>query len=314
MVNKTHSFVKERPIVIAITGPTASGKSALAHALARTFSGPIINADSRQIYADLPILTACPTQAERAQADYRLYNTIKSPEIWTAWDWAHQAQAIFQNSQAPIVWVVGGTGLYMLSFFEGLCPIPSISPSTRERVRNHVALNKLDAYAKLQLIDPLLAERLDPTNGQRIGRALEVFEETGKPLSFFFKTPPTPLAPLDLGIILLPERSLIKEKARKRLDVMVEEGILHEVHHLNIVPGHPLTKTIGLGAIQRYLNNTLSWSAVIDKFMCETGQYIKKQTTWFRHKLNPNLWHSAESTAQAKECITQFLRGRLSQS
>ena len=170
-----------------IAGPTASGKSALALSLAKALSeqeqtGVIINADSMQVYADIPVLSAAPTEAEKEQCEHRLYGEWDGAEACSAAAWAQRAKVEIEHAheagKTPIL--VGGTGMYLKVLIEGIAPIPEIDPLVREQVR---ALDTADAYASLQIEDPLRAAVLEPGDSQRIARALEVKRSTGVTLS-----------------------------------------------------------------------------------------------------------------------------------
>src|SRR4249919_3352678 len=175
-------MVKIKPPVALIAGPTASGKSALALALGERTGGVIVNADSAQIYRDLPILSAAPTEAERARADHRLYGVLDGDLPCSAADWAALAKRetaeLQADSRLPIL--VGGTGLYLRTLLDGIAPVPPIDPEVRDELR---AAPIDDNYSRLRTLDPEAAARLNPGDSTRIARALEVIVSTGKPLA-----------------------------------------------------------------------------------------------------------------------------------
>jgi tRNA dimethylallyltransferase len=205
------------PTVALIAGPTASGKSALALALAEKHRGTVINADSMQVYADLRILTARPTQEEEARVPHRLFGHVDGADSYSAARWAIEARAAIaeahQQGRLPIL--VGGTGLYLRTLIEGIAPVPEIDPAVRSAVR---ALPVAEAHAQLAAADPEAAARLDATDTTRVARALEVVRATGKPLAHWQKqrvggiAAEIHLAPL----VLLPDRDWLGQRIDTR--------------------------------------------------------------------------------------------------
>ncbi len=277
-----------KPPVALIAGPTASGKSALALALAEQAGGVIVNADSAQLYRDLKVLSAGPSPADLKRAEHRLYGVADGAEACSAADWAAMArdeiQAIHQRRQLPIL--VGGTGLYLRTLLEGIAPVPPIDPAIRREVRgadveaNRNRLEKLDAEA---------AARLDPGDSNRIARALEVVLSTGKPLGEWQRHrqggigDAIALRPL----ILLPPRDWLYARCGERFARMAEQGAIEEVEVLlrrDLDPGLPVMRAIGVREIAAYLNGEIDREQAIALGSQATRQYAKRQYTWFAHQ------------------------------
>ena len=216
--------MSELPILIA--GATASGKSALALALAEKFNGCIINADSMQVYDTLNVLTARPPKEDLRRA-HRLYGHVPVAAPYSVGQWQAEALATIdeaqEKGQRPIL--VGGTGLYFKSLIEGLADIPDIPDNVRDGLRARLDSDGLAAlYAELQSVDGVLAERLPPTDAQRILRGLEVFEATGEPLSQWQKQVQKPPLTDYCGILLMPDRDWLYARCNARYEVMLAAG------------------------------------------------------------------------------------------
>jgi tRNA dimethylallyltransferase len=217
--------VTSLPTVALIAGPTASGKSALALALAEKHRGTVINADSMQVYADLRILTARPTQEEETRAPHRLFGHVDGADGYSAARWAAEARAAIAEAHAegrlPIL--VGGTGMYLRTLIDGIAPVPEIDPAIRSEVR---ALDVTDAHAWLAEADPEGAARLGPGDTSRVARALEVVRSTGKPLAYWHQQrvggigDEIHLVPL----ILLPDRDWLGDRIDRRFAEMLDQG------------------------------------------------------------------------------------------
>ena len=271
-----------------IAGPTASGKSALALDLAKAAGGVIVNADSAQIYRDLPILSAAPTAAERALADHRLYAVRDGADPCSAADWATLARgeiaAIHAQGRLPIL--VGGTGLYLRTLLDGIAPIPPIDPAIRHKVRIS-ALE--DNRARLEQIDPDIAARLRPTDKARIARALEVILSTSRSLAHWQDRREggiggsIALRPL----ILLPPRDWLYARCDARFAEMVEHGAMEEVKALlgrGLSPSLPVMRAIGVSLLSACLAGTMSLAEAIAAGQQATRRYAKRQYTWFAHQ------------------------------
>ena len=281
-------------MVALIAGPTASGKSALALALADRTNGVIINADSAQIYRDLPILSAAPTDEDRAQAEHRLYGIRDGADPCSAADWAGFAKAeiaeVHASGQLPIL--VGGTGLYLRTLLDGIAPVPPIDPEVRNRVRAASVEHNL---AELEKLDPDAAERLNANDSTRIARALEVALSTGRTLADWQARREGGIAG-DISLmplILLPPRPWLYERCDRRFAEMVEHGAIEEVEallHRNLDPSLPVMRAIGVREIAAFLGGDIDRDEMIARGTQATRNYAKRQYTWFAHQ-PPAEWH-----------------------
>src|SRR5690606_13100110 len=245
----------EPPITaIVVTGPTASGKSAAALRIATAFGGTVINADSMQVYRELRILTARPTPEEEAAAPHRLYGVLSAAEACSAGRWrgwaVREIAAASATGSLPVV--VGGTGLYLKALLEGLAPIPDTPAEVRERVRSRLREQGAAAlFAELAERDPPTAERISPSDTQRILRGLEVLEATGEPLSVWQRRSPRADAReiRTLALVLAPPREAVYAACDARFDRMLEAGALDEVARLaamRLPPDLPAMRAVGV--------------------------------------------------------------------
>ena len=276
---------ESRPRVALIAGPTASGKSALALRLAQAAKGTVINADASQVYVDLQILSARPSQAEMGDIPHRLFGHIDGAETCTAARWAAEAREEIGKAHAegrlPIL--VGGTGLYLRTLLDGIAPVPDIDPTIRSAVR---AMPVADAHAALSIEDPAAAARLAPTDSTRVARALEVVRSTSQPLAYWQQREvggigeQIRLSPL----ILLPPRDWLIARCDQRFEQMVEGGAVAEVEALlarNLSPDLPVMRAIGVPEIASWLAGDIDRSTMLERGRIATRQYAKRQYTWF---------------------------------
>lgn len=287
--------------VRVIAGPTASGKSALALAMATDENGVIINADSMQVYDALRILTASPDDADRARAPHALYNILPPDEICSAARWAAMAlpaiARALDDGRLPIV--VGGTGLYLRALMHGLSPIPALPPATRDAaIAAQKAAGNPGFHALLAARDPVMAARLHPHDTQRLVRAWEVFEGTGRSLATWQALPPLPPAlpdgtPLRFAVTVfdLP-RATLHDRCHRRLDIMLAQGALEEVSALDDLitgggapPDAPVTNALGYTALRDYQRGLISHDEAMTRTAAQTRQYIKRQCTWLRNQI-----------------------------
>jgi tRNA dimethylallyltransferase len=284
-----------------IAGPTASGKSAIAVALAHRLADAgrravIINADSAQVYADLRILSARPSEEEMEGFPHRLFGAWDGAEACSAAAWATRAKAEIAAALAagvvPIL--VGGTGLYLKVLLEGIAPIPPIDPEVRAMVRG---LDEGGAYALLALEDPERAAELDPGDTQRIARALEVKRSTGVTLADWQRAKSGGIAEhVDLHpLVLEPERNWVYQRCDRRFEAMLQAGAVAEVEALlarGLDPALPVMRAIGVPEIAAYLADALERDAMIAAGQQATRNYAKRQFTWFRRQV-PEEWPRA---------------------
>jgi tRNA dimethylallyltransferase len=277
-----------KPPLIVIAGPTASGKSALALALAQQIGGVIVNADATQIYRDLPILSAAPTPGERSAADFRLYGALDGALACSAAKWAQMARAelsaIHLGGKTPIL--TGGTGLYLRTLLEGIAPVPRIDPAIRERVRETPVE---DNRARLETLDPDAAARLRPADTTRIARALEVVLSTGRTLSEWQREKSGGIAEdVELkALILLPPRDWLYARCDDRFATMVADGAIEEVKTLfkrDLDPSLPVMRAIGVAELSAHLRGESTIDEAIAAGQQATRRYAKRQYTWFAHQ------------------------------
>lgn len=286
---------RERPQAVLIAGPTASGKSGLALAIAREFGGTVINADSMQVYRELAILTARPTPADEAVAPHRLYGHVPASQAYSAAVFAAEAKAelrgVRRRGRLPIF--VGGTGLYFRALEGGLSPMPQIDPAIRSKWRDFAERSPERLHSELAARDPGMAERLGARDRQRIVRALEVVESTGRSLlDWRGEASGTDLlAGMDvLRLCLDPPRQGLRERIAERFDEMLERGALAEVAALvalDLPLALPAMRAIGVRELSAHLAGNLSIESARSRVIEATGQYAKRQATWFRHQLSP---------------------------
>ncbi len=294
------------PSAILIAGPTASGKSALALRLALATGGVLINADSMQVYRDLRIITARPGVAEEAKAPHRLFGEVDAAVNYSVALWLEAARGALGESQRegrPAIFV-GGTGLYFKALTQGLSGIPSVPDEVRAAVRARGAgVPAAELHAELARRDPLMAARLRPSDPQRILRALEVLEATGKSLAAFQGARMPPL--LDIAaaraIFLNPERGELKRRINTRFDAMLEAGALAEAEALrrrNLDPALPLMRAHGLRHLIAHLRDEISLSEAAELAKRDTRTYARRQFTFARHQLAGFTW-ADEAEAEA---------------
>ncbi len=287
---------------VLIAGPTASGKSALALELARATGGIVINADSMQVYRDLRIITARPTQADEARVPHRLYGHVDAAVNFSAGAWVSNAAAVLEEAEAegrlPIF--VGGTGLYFKALTSGLSAVPPVPAEVRARVRARLDQHGVEAlHAELSSRDPRAAARLKLRDRTRIARALEVVEATGRSLLDWHGEGQPPLLPPDSfrAAFLAPERDDLYARIDARFDAMLGAGALKEVERLaarQLDPMLPAMKAHGVPALIRHLRGELGLGEAASIGRADTRHYAKRQFTWFRHQLPAFEWVKLE--------------------
>jgi len=278
---------------ILIAGPTASGKSALALALAESLGGTIVNADSMQVYAGLRIITARPSPEEEARAPHLLYGHVDAGEIYSTGRWladvAEALKAIAAAGRVPIV--VGGTGLYFKALTQGLAAVPPIPPDIRAGVRARLEVDGIaPLYAELTARDPVAAARLMPLDRARIARALEVVLATGRSLTDWHKEGLPPLLDADRAakIFVTCERQELVARIERRFAAMMAGGALDEVRTLaarKLNPLLPAMKAHGVPWLIRHLKGELPLDEATEGSIMDTRRYAKRQLTWFRGQM-----------------------------
>jgi tRNA dimethylallyltransferase len=311
-------MASSKPPLVVIAGPTASGKSALALALAQQIDGVIVNADSAQVYKDLRVLSAAPTADELRQADHRLYGVQDGALPCSAADWAELARreiaAIHQQGRIPIL--AGGTGLYLRTLLDGIAPVPAIDADVRTRVRETPVD---DNRRKLATLDPAAAARLNPADTTRINRALEVILSTGRTLAEWQTQREGGIANSAevRAMILLPPRKWLYARCDERFAHMIDQGAVSEVEVLlarQLNPNLPVMRAIGVREISAYVlgETTLDQAVVVGRQA--TRRYAKRQYTWFAHQ-PPAEWPRFQEpldVARLSEAVTLLMPHRSS--
>lgn len=277
-----------------IAGPTAGGKSALAVKIAQALGGWVINADSMQVYAELSILTARPSAELETAIPHRLYGGISGQERFSVGDWLNMAKteinAAWSAGAVPVV--VGGTGLYFEALTKGLAEIPEVPQHLREKWRRFGADQPLETLlAELEARDPEMARRLNSGDPQRILRALEVIDATGRSLADWQRDTDGPrlLEGADLScVVLAPERQALYSRTDARAGAMIDKGALGEVEALlakNFADTAPVMKAIGVRELGAHLEAGLPLDDAIIQMQTRTRHYAKRQFTWIRGRM-----------------------------
>ncbi len=279
---------------ILITGPTASGKSALAVELAKRHDGVVINADSMQVYDTLRVLTARPSDEDMEGVPHYLYGHVPAATAYSTGAWLRDVTALLPQLRAdgrlPVF--VGGTGLYFKALTGGLSDMPAIPEEIRTRLRARlIEEGGAVLHAELAARDADVAAALNPQDGQRIVRALEVLEVTGRSIAELQgRSGPVVIDPdRARKIVVLPERAVLHDRINRRFELMLAEGAADEVRALlalSPAPEMPVMKAIGVSQIAAMLDGTMSREDVLEKGAAATRQYAKRQMTWFRNQMD----------------------------
>lgn len=286
-----------KPVII-IFAPTASGKSALALDIAKQQNGVIINADSMQVYDALHMLTAQPPTEEQEQAPHKLYGILPPQDECSAQRWrdlaTQEINAAHENGQLPII--IGGTGFYIKALTEGFSPVPEVPQHIRDKcTTRHHEIGNPAFHAELAAKDPVMAQRLHPNDTQRLIRAAEVLEATGKSLASWQKQPnsgpPDTSWEFEYHYIDMPREDLYA-RCDARFDIMIEGGALEEIRQLSaliddgIVPETAqITNALGFHPLRAYIRDEMSWDDAVNRSKQETRNYAKRQLTWLRNQI-----------------------------
>ncbi|MBC8130857.1 MAG: tRNA (adenosine(37)-N6)-dimethylallyltransferase MiaA [Rhizobiaceae bacterium] len=284
--------VKVQAVLIA--GPTASGKSRLALALARETGGTIVNADSMQVYDGLRLLTARPSDADLAAAPHRLYGHVPPTAPYSVGLWSREVAPVLAELRAAgkLAIVCGGTGLYFKALLGNLDAMPEIPPDIRDGLRARmVAEGPEKLYEELQKSDSESAARIRPQDPQRITRALEIIAATGRPIGTFRGGGNAPL--LDptraMKVVLTPSREALRERIARRFSAMLTGGAIDEVRRMSEIPGvfeATAGKAIGLSELAAALAGHMTLETATQRAVARTRQYAKRQDTFFRHQFD----------------------------
>jgi tRNA dimethylallyltransferase len=283
---------------VLIAGPTASGKSAAGLRLAEEAvrhgrSAWIVNADSMQVYDALRILTARPGAAEAARAPHRLYGHVPAETRYSVGAWLIDVAAVLAEAEEagalPIV--VGGTGLYFKALTEGLATIPQVDAGVRAHWLGRLAVDgTATLHSELHLRDAAAAAAIRPSDSQRVLRALEVIDATGRSLADWQQARPVPLLPASrtMPFVIEPDRDTLYRRIEERFDLMIEAGALEEVRAVlarKLQPQLPVMKAIGVGELAAVLRNEIPLEEGLARAKAATRRYAKRQWTWFRHQM-----------------------------
>ncbi len=279
---------------VLIAGPTASGKTALAISLAEAFGGEVINADSMQVYRDLFILSARPSEAEQEGVPHHLFGHTDGAVNHSVGRWLAELAPVLEDLAAreKVPVIVGGTGLYFKALTQGLSAIPPVPEAVRAQVRGEAeGLDSAALHARLASRDPVMAARLRPSDPQRILRALEVLAATGRSLSLWQEEREPPLLPAAhaLALFLSPDREALKERIDRRFEVMMDQGAEAEVARLaarGLDPMLPVMRAHGVPGLIACQEGRISRDEAVARGQSDTRAYAKRQMTWFRTQLD----------------------------
>ncbi|MDB5569670.1 MAG: tRNA ((37)-N6)-dimethylallyltransferase MiaA [Hyphomicrobiales bacterium] len=299
--------VRDLTDAILIAGPTASGKSALAIDLARSIGGEVVNADSMQVYRDLRVITARPSPGEEALAPHALFGHVDAGVNYSVGRWLEDAGAaiadVHGRGRTPIL--VGGTGMYFKALTQGLSEIPAVPDEVRAAVRAAAeGVDPAELHARLAARDPQTAARLRPSDPQRIVRALEIFEATGRPLASFQGQRAAPLLPAGAwrGVFVAPDRAALNARIDARFEAMLAGGALEEVRALmerGLDPGLPAMRAHGVPGLIAWMRGEVSREEAVARGQRDTRAYAKRQFTFARHQL-PGLEWAAPGEAAGR--------------
>ncbi|MBY5899329.1 tRNA (adenosine(37)-N6)-dimethylallyltransferase MiaA [Rhizobium leguminosarum] len=279
---------------ILITGPTASGKSALAVELAKRHDGVVVNADSMQVYDTLRVLTARPSEEEMQGVPHHLYGHVPAGAAYSTGGWLRDVSALLPTLRAagrlPVF--VGGTGLYFKALTGGLSDMPEIPEALREALRSRLLEEGTEGlYAELAVADPAMAASLNRQDGQRIVRALEVMKATGRSIADFQGQSGPVIIDADEArkIVVLPDRAVLHQRINGRFEKMLQQGAEDEVRALlalDLPAEAPVMKAIGVSQITAMVRCEMTRDEVLEKGAAATRQYAKRQMTWFRNQMD----------------------------
>lgn len=279
------------PLITLIAGPTASGKSRLAMDMAASFGAVILNADSQQLYADLRVLSARPSEADEAEAEHRLYGVADAAEAWSVGRWTRAVMPVLAelaDAGRPAL-LVGGTGLYFTALTKGLADIPDVPDQMRDAVAAAFDDEGEPLFRRrLAELDPAAAARIEQGDRQRLTRAMAVAEHTGRALSDWTADTTPLLAPGSwTGLVVEPERERLYANCDMRVGLMVEQGAVEEVRALmarDLSPDLPAMKAVGVREFAAYLAGGMTLDEAVDATRQSTRNYAKRQLTWFRNQ------------------------------
>lgn len=274
--------------IILIAGPTASGKTSASIKLAQANDAVIVNADSMQVYEDLRIISARPSDDEIAQAPHYLFGHRSGGEAYSVAQWLDDVRPLMDKFLAEnrTMIFVGGTGQYFNAMLDGMSPMPDVDETIRQKIR---AMDDISSPELHKMLDEKAAKELRPSDRQRIKRALEVYQSTGKSIIDWHQEKGQPLVPETASVkklLVMPPRAEIHDRINMRFHRMVEEGALLEIEALmqkGFDPSLPVMKAIGVPQLSAHLAGEMELQEAIEKSKAATRQYAKRQSTWFNN-------------------------------
>ncbi len=288
---------------LTLTGPTAVGKTELSLSVAEQLDAEIVSLDSRQVYQELTIGTAKPMPAQQERVPHHFIGERSLTAPYTAGDYAdavnERIRTLLSRGTRPLL--VGGATLYVHAVQYGLADIPDVDDDVRDWLEDRLEDEGKEAlYEELKDVDPRQAEKNDPTKTQRVLRALEVYHGTGNPLSYYHENQPEP--PYDYTTIVLNrDRDELYERANKRVDRMLDDGLLDEVREVMQIEGvaldEPPLSTIGYREPIQHLQGEIDYDEMVRRIKRNTRRYAKRQLTWFRRYDEYHWMDAAEATA-----------------
>lgn len=275
----------KKPLLICVVGPTAIGKTALAIEIARAFSTEIISADSRQFFKEMNIGTAVPSAAELAMAPHHFIQQISISENYSVGNFERDALQKLDElyKKHDIVVMVGGSGLYVDAVVRGLDTFPKVPSEIRNQLTRELKENGLEVLQKeLEKVDPSYYKKIDSQNPRRITRALEIYRTTGNPYSSYIRSKPVERNFNTMYIGIRAERTIIYDRINKRVDMMMDNGLLNEAEKLYKDRDLNALLTVGYRELFQYFEGTLSQAEAVSEIKKNTRRFAKRQLTWLR--------------------------------
>ena len=286
---------------IILFGPTAAGKTGASLHLANALNGEIINADSRQIYREMPIITAMPSSEEQSQAPHHLFDFLDPTKAFSVGAWLklarEKAEHIWQQNKIPIF--VGGTGFYLKVLEAGISPMPETDLKILNNFKKQCEEEGVDKlYQDLKRVDPIWAAQTEPEDSHRVLRGLCVFKQTGRTLTSWQSEPPSGFLEANfVKLAISPSRDVLNDRIHRRYQLMIKEGVTHEAENLyskylkhlpenEVIP--PAFKSIGLLNYAAYFSGNISEQEAHEKAEQQMRQYAKRQRTWLRNSFEPD--------------------------
>ena len=299
--------------VILIAGATATGKSNLAVALAKKINGYVINGDSMQVYRDLSIITACPSNTEQQQIKHFLYGYLNGDQVCSAGKWAGDVVNVI-NENLGIPLICGGSGLYLHSIVDGLSTIPDVETSIRIKARDLIKnTDRQVFYQDLLKLDPLVENKININDTQRLTRAWELKQATGKSMFFWQNQPRKQLFNKKILILLRTDKNYLSKIILERLEQMIRQGVIDEIENLQRAhydSSLPIMKVIGVKQFSDYLNNHATLEDAMLDIHNKTMQLVKRQNTWFNKYFSYDYvfdYHDNCSVDYIAECVTNSI-------